>query len=273
MASVELVAMNQDAQQSQPRVTYNTLLAMAATYLGTLALIAYPLGFIILWVQVWRGYTYGTDTALYAASLVPVPVVIAKSFAVLGTALFILSTVSAIFAESIMSYWVVSVHREDFERLLSGSRFRRSFLLGRKWQVVHLILGFLAAAFLPWALGFVSLDEGMDVFCFVCAVLVAGGGAITGALVLSRRPGELPEERKPYTTAVPVIVGSTVIACLLLVPVLPAKLPVVHFSEGAVNEATLITHSQGYWYVLGGDEAGVTALPNDEVGMVTISES
>ena len=80
---------------------------------------------------------------------------------------------------------------------------------------MQLVISFLLAGFLPWVLGLVSLNERTDVFFYVCAVLVAGGGAITSVLLLTRRLEESVEERNLYATAMPVMVGSTVIACLV----------------------------------------------------------
>lgn len=264
--------MDSNTQKSQNRFTFKTLLTVAVTYLGTLVLIAYPLGFATFWVQVWREHTHDAATALYAASLMPVPVVVAKSFVVLGTTLIVIWGVCAIAAKTVASYRVVSVRKAEIEEQLSDSRFIRSFMLGRRWRIWHIFTGLSVAALLPFALELISLNNGTDVFYYGCAVLVAGGGAVIGTLMLCDRPGESLDKRTLYVNVMPVMIGSAVIACLLLVPVLPTKLPMVQFSEGKVKEAALISHSEGYWYVVDNAKAGIIALPDGTVGTATVSE-
>ncbi len=45
----------------------------------------------------------------------------------------------------------------------------------------------------------------------------------------------------------------------------------VRFSGDAHGQAKLISHSQGYWYVIKNGDRTVTAIPDSTVGTVTIS--
>lgn len=259
-----------EPQHPPVKLSYKTVLAVVATYLVPLLVLAYPLGFLTFMVQVWREHTYDAASAMYAASLMPASVVVAKSLAVLGSALFVIWGVSAFSAYTIASHRMVSVRKKDFEEELSGRRFTRWFMLNKTGRAAQLFMGFSLAAMLPYALLLVSLNDGTDLFYYSCAVLVAGVGSVVGALTLMGRPGEPPDKRTVYTRALPVMAGSVVLASLLLVPVFPTKLPVVRFSDGAVDGAALVSHADGYWYVVN-DDAEVVAMPDDAVGTATIS--
>ncbi len=64
---------------------------------------------------------------------------------------------------------------------------------------------------------------------------------------------------------------SAAIACLFLIPLQPPPLANVTFSGAVDCEARLISHSQGYWYVIKNGDRSVTAIPDSTAGTTTIS--
>ncbi len=267
--------MNPEPKQSERRPLIKTLLTLAVTYLGTLAFIAYPLGFLTLWIQIWREYTHDAATAIYAVSLIPVAVVVVKTLAALGTALLVIMFVTASAGRATAFFGVVDLEGEETRTRLSGRRFRRFwqfFLFDRVWRAAYLLMGFCVGALLPYAVEWVSIDSGTDAFFYSCSVLIAGGGVVIGTSMLYKHLKEQNDLRAIYTKALPIMISSVVVAVFLLIPLQPPKFPVVRFSEGTVEEARLISHSEGYWYVLAEGKRAVIALPDNAVGSATVSE-
>jgi hypothetical protein len=64
---------------------------------------------------------------------------------------------------------------------------------------------------------------------------------------------------------------NLIIAALFLIPLQAPPLTTVRFTNTAFEDAKLITHSQGYWYVIKQGDDDVTALPDEVVGTATIS--
>lgn len=267
--------MESDSQQYQRRSVYKTLLTTTATYLGTLALIAYPLGFATFWVQVWREYTHDAATALYGASLVSASIVVAKSFAVLASAFLIIGGTSCMVTVGVSWYRLGTWVSEKMPEELVGIRLARLILVSKRGRALYLLSALLLAAMAPYTIWWfpLELENGVDIFYYVCAVLVAGGGAAVGSNLLFQDIEELQDNHTIYGQAMPLMAASALVASLFLVPLMPSNLPRVRFSEGAVEEATLISHSEGYWYVVNTPETGVLALPDDAVGTATITET
>ena len=91
--------MRESSQENseQPVSGYlSSIPAVLAAYITSLAVITYPVGFITLWLQIWRGYISDSFTAMYATSLMPIPVVAGRSLSVLYLALFTSTAVAAI---------------------------------------------------------------------------------------------------------------------------------------------------------------------------------
>lgn len=265
--------MDETSQQSDSHPKLNTWLTVAATYLGTLVLIAYPLGFTTFWVQVWREYTHDAATALYAASLMPGPVVVAKSFTVFASALFTIGPVSTAAVHNVTVFRFRAMMPKELEEEISEVRSLRFLYLSKKGRVVYLFVSLSIAATIPYMLWLVSLDSSADVFYYVCAMLVAGGGTFVGTYLLFESLAGVPDRSRIYGQAIPLIASSALVASLFLVPLSPSNLPKVQFSEGTVEEAALISHSEGYWYVVNTPKTNILALPDSGVGTATIEES
>jgi len=269
--------MDTGSQQSEGRTFARTLPTVAATYLTALAVFAYPLGFLTLWVQVWREYTHDPTTALYAVYLIPVAVVIVKALGALGVALFLAFGVNGIIGNAVIYGSYIGIHGEEIRAKFSHRRFLhflQSFLVSKVWRVAFLLAAVLVAVLMPPFVELVSIDSGVDAFYYTCSVLVAGGGAAVGFVTLVRHTfAEYNGQRTPYVwLAFLTMVSSVVIAALFLIPLQPTKFPVVRFSEGTVETARLIAHADGYWYVIAEGEREVVALPDDAVGKATVSE-
>ena len=263
--------MDSTPQKPKSYLQFKTWLAIGATYFGTLALIAYPLGFATFWIQVWREYTYDAATALYAASLMPGSVVVAKAFAVLASALLTIVGTSGLVAVGVSWYRVGTWASQVIPEELLESRTVLLFLVSKRGRVLYLLVVLLLAAVTPYTGWWLSLKNGADIFYYSCAVLIAGGGVAVGSNLLFRDMEEMQDKRTVYGQAIPLMAASALVASLFLVPLMPSDLPSVQFSEGTVEEAILISHSEGYWYVVDPPESGVLALPDSAVGTVTIS--
>jgi hypothetical protein len=133
---------------------------------------------------------------------------------------------------------------------------------------------------IPIALGLVTLDEATDVLFYSCAVVVAGVGGLFGSWLLLRL---LKRTREGMYTVGPrfwsgtplqiisTVVVSTIAAAVFLIPLHSPALADVRFSGITDDCAKLITHSQGYWYVIKSGDRSVTALPDQSVGKATIT--
>ncbi len=85
---------------------------LVAAYLASLAVIAYPLGLFTLWTQIWRFYTYDSFTAMYAASLVPIPAATSRALGVLDLLIF-----TGLGATLVSMIFTQSEHRRQYKLL------------------------------------------------------------------------------------------------------------------------------------------------------------
>ncbi len=176
-------------------------------------------------------------------------------------------------AQSVLSYRGAIMLSEKMGDELPKISSLRLLVLSEKGRISYLLVGLFVAVTTPYALWLVSLEDRADVFYYACAVLVASGGALIGTNLLFRNLEELPDRSIIYGQAIPLMAASALIASLFLVPLMPSNLPSVRFSEGTIEEATLISHSEGYWYVVDTPETGVLAMPDTAVGTATILEA
>jgi hypothetical protein len=149
-------------------LSFRNIPTVVAGLLGALALVVYPSGFLVYWIQIWREYTQEATPALYAASLMPAPVVAGGALRVLYTASLasvISLFVSAAWGEGKFWQFVQNHPREEFEELSSISPTMR---------IVGLVLQIFMGATILLVTGLVDVDSASDIFYYACAVTVGG---------------------------------------------------------------------------------------------------
>jgi hypothetical protein len=261
------------------------------------------LGFLVYWVQIWREYTNDSTTALYAASLIPAPVAAGRMLGAFPAALTMVSV-------AVLASFLWEGKTESEAEASPGPPWRPLFearwyawltqwltqaaKAARKLGIT--ILGIVAAVVGPLVTGHVRLDSPSDVFFYLCAAIIAGAGGLYSAqLLLLMRPADLfdfffrPREyrrRREFRAwwvrsagyyfrsdlqSFATLVTSILVAALFLMPLQSPPLASVRFSSVASEDAKLLTHEQGYWYVIKDGNRNVMALPDEAVGNVTIS--
>ena len=144
------------------------------SYLSLLAILLYPVGLSTLWVQqVMKDYIGGPVASLYAASLVPIPVVAGKAIvSVLILLMIALGSATLLLIVPMLRY--IAQHANEFDvpsvRWLHYTRFL--FATG----------SFLNLVTLPQEFGFVYLDSTVDWFLYV------GCGLLGGYLIVKAVP-------------------------------------------------------------------------------------
>lgn len=208
--------------------------SIAAGTIGFLALIVYPLGLIAYWIQIWRDYTHDTTVALYAASLVPVPVVAGRSLNLLLVTLLL---------AAFTSFAGTSTHLIRITRYRLGDRTpssrRGRFVLSPVGRFIFAAVDLtLVAALIPQVWSSISFNSVGDLLFYVCAVATAGAGGHLVYLIIGRnleRSGGVgntvgTEEREEvigrellsaWLRAGVTLALSAVIACLFLIPLQP----------------------------------------------------
>ena len=256
------------SEQATGQSLASNLPTIVAAYLASLAVIAYPLGFYTLWTQIWREYTHDSFTALYATSLVPAPAVAGRALGILHLVIYT-GAAAFIIAEIVITRFWLLHGRDDPLRAFLEEDFLTSFRqASRRGKVltIGLVFGALGqAALLPLAFQVVVLDSRLDLYLYALYVLFVVGGGLWGSLILS-----LSRWRRSVAGFAAIYIGA-LLAAIALIPLQQTPLPVARFSDGVVREATLISHVGQYWYVIQEGKRSLTALPNGEVGRVSIS--
>lgn len=240
-----------------------------AAYLGALAIIAYPLGFFIFWIQIWREYTHDASIALHATALIPIPVAVGKSLTLLD-----LLTITAIGPLLISSnlgtrrtmklFWREEMSTSDSWVI----RFYSSSIYG--------VGSFLSTVFLifasPFLVQVVLVDSVTDWFFYACFLVTSVVGGVLAFPLLSKG-GIEGQDSRSWMGGIILLVVSSILAAMLLVPLRQSQLPTVEFDNSSIEEAALISHKDGYWYVLQNEERTLRAIPDSTVGRVSISDS
>lgn len=269
---------------AEGRSLLRSLSAVVAGTFGFLAIIGYPLGLIAYWIQMWRDYTHDATVALYAASLVPVPVATGRALGLLPV--IVVVAVLAMFSMSFTHQIRVLTYYVRDTTQLTGLR---RLLLSRAGKVFSSILALsIAATLVPLNTDLIPLNGTGDVLFYLCAVAVAGGGGELVSRILARN---LERNREIWETvdagdreeiagreflsaglrAGATLASTAIITALFLIPLQSPPLANVTFSGAVDCQAKLISHSQGYWYVIKNGDRSVTAIPNSTAGTANIS--
>ena len=265
--------------------------ALVATLLAAIAVVIYPLGFVVFWIQLWLDYTHNSAVALHAASLVPVPVAAIAALTVLQTTLLIGGAAVSVVHGSILLFVMRGKGRNlqffpesNPEGEEGGQTTASPFAKGKKAIRQHainpikkrltypLILLMITVVVLACVLlgfkGFVRFDEGTDYVWLIPFLVVT---VVVGGLATYRTITGNASLRRELANIFLIIYLGAIVASLTLVPLQQLSLPRVEFSDGPVETATLIAHKDGYWYVIEDCQNKLSAVEKESVGTVKIS--
>lgn len=97
--------------------------------------------------------------------------------------------------------------------------------------------------------------------------------SLSRAKLLSSEQTDTDDKVTPpsfYLQRIPALFVSIFLASLFLIPLHSLALASVRFSGVTDADAKLLTHSQGYWYVIERGDRSVKALPDNSAGTGTI---
>lgn len=240
---------------------------VAIGYLGFFIVIFYPVSIVSVWLRLLDAYDLAPITALYAVSLVPNTVVLAVS----GGALLFSSTTA--FISAYTSSLVLL--KPMFDEIKEGTSSKEEGELRQRSQISRAFSWFgsyivppLAGVFGPvWLLySPITLEvTRYDYVLFtVYALLTVLGGVVGMSLLLPKRDGTELSRSKKIIGAV-IVYSSISLASLSLASIQEISMPEVEFgSENTVEEATLLNHKDGYWYIIT-EKGKVTAIKDNNV--------
>jgi hypothetical protein len=213
--------------------------------LAGLAALTYVLGLLVLWVPIARTYTGDLTTAWHAVSLVPRPVVAGLG---VGQLLPVPTLTLVGYAAVVLMFASVGWYAVD------------------RWgeRAVWWIVGIFAVVVVAVAGVFTELVGSRGAYPFLGAV----AASIAFSFIRRFIPG-LSHERYQWVVLVVFItvlyVGSAVNVAFSAPP-----LPPVEISATTKTKGTLLTHTDGFWYVFN-REGDLIAVPDDEVKTVRVS--
>ncbi|MCA1730271.1 MAG: hypothetical protein LC751_12935 [Actinobacteria bacterium] len=117
--------------------------------------------------------------------------------------------------------------------------------------------------------GYEIMGSLSNLFFYALYLVLVLVGGVWGAFLFYSRP----TERWNFTASEIIIYVFALLAAMALILLRHPSLPIATFSDGTAEEAILISHQAGYWYVLQEDERSLTAIPDDEAGKVSISKA
>lgn len=242
---------------------------VAIGYLGFFVVIFYPVSIISVWLRLLDTYGLAPITALYAVSLMPNTVVLAVS----GGALFF-SSVTAFVSAYTSSLVLLKPVFDEIKGVNSskeegGSSRRSKLSRAFNWFSFYIMLP-LAGVFGPFWLLYAPVTSEVTRYDYVLfaayALLTVLGGVLGMSLILPKRrdEAELPMQKKIIGVAIVYLCVS--LASLSLASIQAILMPTVEFSPGnSTNEATLLNHTDGYWYVIT-EKGTVTAIKDNNAG-------
>jgi hypothetical protein len=219
---------------------------------GLLALfgaLVYMLGILALWFPIFRNYTHDLAGSWYAVSIIPKTTVIGQGL--------------------IRLFIPVTIYAALIAIALSADYVAR--LQGTPWKIALRTIALLIAYFFPVA-WIVTLDfVGNEQFALweYAVVLISPVPIIVAALwtrKLVHNPVDHEGRRRLVIKAVVVVLVSSFVASFLAFGVIPHRpsVPRVDLTGShSVEEGRLLTHSEGYWYIIEPD-GEVFAVPDDE---------
>lgn len=266
--------------------TPGKIAGLIAGYVGVLAVLTYPIGFLTTTLQLMSDFGYGFSEAAYATYLMPAPVVATTIFTVLFFSLFSLTATGG-WATVV---WQTKARWEKFLDYADLKDWAREALSSRTARLTQRYALLVLALLIPTAE--LSLASTTDYFIYAGYVVLSAMGGLIGGRLMSkeieddeRRRSQMNdvdsyrsymmtyyERRVRLYGAIAVTWVGAVVAAVCLSGLWPSSLTKVELgSESASHEVNLLSHRDGYWHVI--DHNGdVVSVPNAEAGAVRVIE-
>lgn len=252
------------------------LLPLSAGFLASVGLLAYPVGFLTLSLQMLVSYDLSYATIIYAVSQVPVAVVVSKLLTVLWASLFSNGLVTACVL-SLWGFWNFYEHLRQIPdnplALMSPGEIRQS--MDEKGTVTLGTFNWIIQRYaLLLTIPLVILDtfgayRSWASFLMFIAFIVSGLAASYFCTPLVLRS----TERDSYTELVGSFLAlylTSILAAVFLAGLSPTNLPTTEIEDGGERQTVeVLAHSDGYWhFIVGGD--AVRSIPDEDVGEVNV---
>jgi hypothetical protein len=211
--------------------------------------LGYVVGILVLWVPISRNYTHDVAASWYSVSIVPKTIVIGHGFIRLLAPTLIYAALIAI-----------ALSPDYFPRL--SVHWRRTVL-----QIAALSMAYLFSVGYVAALDFLGNDQ-FAVWEWTIVVLAPLPilKALTWATSFLRSPFQNDDERRGNVIKAITIVllsSSAMSFCVFVLIAHRPPLPRVELTGSHSVEGRLLTHAEGYWYIIEPD-GHVVAIPDDE---------
>src|SRR5919199_242815 len=253
-------------------------------YVGIPAIALYPVGAVVLWLQINNTYHHGFVASWYAVALVTQTLVAALGASILLTPFTLVFLLVPLFLTFLLTFFYYAemqiggifwrIERHVFVRALV------IMLVGVYVVFQALIFFNVTAELLPWSeVGTSNPRTGVAGFLMrqVPFLAATGGGALAGYLLAKDRHRSKRMKAQPETSSHPhgfhrwalrgllVAYAANIIFALGYFGIMRPFLPDVEYGSGEQpREGQLLGVTPGYWHIL--DEKGnVTSIPNDDV--------
>lgn len=287
----ETRALDKEISPTDPMISIRDIAGAFLFYVGIPAIALYPVGAVLLWLQINNTYHHGFIASWYAVALIPQTLVAALGASVVlapFTLVFLLVPLLLTFLLTFFYYAEMRVggvlwriERHAFVRYLA-------VMLVALYVVFQALIFFnVTAGLSPWheiepsnpetgVVGFLTRQ--------VPFLVATGGGALAGYLLAKDRHRSKRMKAQPETSSHPhrfhrwalrgllVAYAANIIFALGYFGIMRPFLPDVEYGSGEQrSEGQLLGVTPGYWHVL--DEKGnVTSIPNDDVAKVVVLE-
>lgn len=236
-------------------------------YLAAFAVLANPIGFITLSIQLMVYYEFGYWMSLQVAQLVPTALVVGKVAAVF---FFSLMTNAAVGGLCVMVWEYKSIHKnlhsipgnplglEDPDNPIGdGKTTLGQYLFTMQRYAMIVILLMLPTMIFPLIL---TSWFNAGIYAVYIALIVVGSYAIAPSILDAVNN----ESRTQLYKSMAVAYAVSLLVAIPLVGLGSPSLPTAEIvSEEQKLEVDILSHSDGYWHVI--NQKTLTSIPDDEV--------
>ena len=261
-------------------------------YVGIPAIALYPVGAVLLWLQINNTYHHGFVSTWYAVALIPQTLVAALGASVVLAPFTLVFLLVPLFLTFLLTFFY-------YAEMQIGGVFwrieRHAFVRGLVVMLVAIYIVFQALVFfnvtaelLPWSqVGTPNPETGVVGFLTrqVPFLVATGGGALAGYLLAKDRHRSKRMQTRPESSSHPhgfhrwalrgllVAYAANIIFALGYFGIMRPFLPDVEYGTTENrSEGQLLGVTPGYWHIL--DENGdVESVPNDDVATVVVLET
>ena len=250
---------------------------LLGAYFSALVVLAYPASLVTLWIQLASYYRFEYWTALYAASSVPITLVVGK---VVLIALYSLLANVAVWNLCLFVFGYRPLHKAIYNT--SGNPYglehpdeqtnRRETTVGQLWFWSQRILAIIAvfvvipSLVLPSSI-FASWFE-LGIYLAYLLLVFLGAYISVPVVVASMEM----DSRHKFYQGVAVVFAVSILAAVPLAGSGSPSLPTVEMNlSGQKQTVAVLSHSDGYWHVINQNE-DIVHIPADEVeGVVRVN--